>query len=99
PDVLRLGNPTKLVTPKACFRFDRDAGELALDSIHSPWTLDDIRQNTGFELGVSGPVPATPAPTAEELRTLRSTVREKMLIASPAYAAWARGTLVEPQPA
>ena len=53
PDVLRLGNPTKLVTPKACFRFDKEAGVLRLDTIHSPWTLADIRENTGFDLGVS----------------------------------------------
>jgi glutaconate CoA-transferase subunit B len=99
PDVLRLGNPTKLVTPKACFSFDRQAGVLRLDTIHSPWTLADIRENTGFDLGVGGPVPVTPAPSADELRVLRSTVREKMLIASPAYAAWACGTLVEQQSA
>ena len=43
--------------------------------------------------------PATKAPTAEELAALRGVVREKMLIASPAYAAWARSTLVAPQAA
>ena len=98
-NVVRLGHPTKLVTPKACFRFDREAGVLRLDTIHSPWTLADIRENTGFDLGVDDPVRMTPAPSVEELRVLRSVVREKMLIASPAYAAWARNTLVEPQSA
>ena len=99
PDVLRLGSPTKLVTPKACFRFDPGAGVLRLDTIHAPWTLADIRENTGFDPGVSGAVPPTKAPTVEELTALRGVVREKMLIASPAYAAWARSTLVEPQSA
>src|SRR5688572_5217266 len=99
PDVIRLGHPTKLMTPKACFRFEKDEGVLRLDTIHSPWTLADIRENTGFDLGVSGPAPTTKAPTAEELTALRGVVREKMLVASPAYAAWARSTLVEPQSA
>jgi glutaconate CoA-transferase subunit B len=99
PDVIRLGHPTKLVTPKASFRFAQDEGVLKLDTIHSPWTLADIRENTGFDLGVPGSAPATKAPTAEELATLRGAVREKMLVASPAYAAWARATLVEPQSA
>jgi glutaconate CoA-transferase subunit B len=97
PDVVRLGNPAKLVTPKATFRFEKDDGLFKLDTIHPPWTLADIRENTGFELGVSGTVAATKAPTAEELAALRGVVREKMLVASPAYAAWARGTLVAPQ--
>lgn len=92
PDVLRLGHPSKLVTPKANFRFDKDEGVLRLDTIHSPWTLTDIRENTGFDLGVSGPVAATPAPTPEELETLRCVVREKM-ITTGTYAEWARRTL------
>jgi glutaconate CoA-transferase, subunit B len=92
PDVLRLGHPTKVVTPKACFRFEKDEGVLRLDTIHSPWTLEDIRENTGFDLGVNATVPATPAPTAEELRMLRQVVRPKM-IATGTYANWARGNL------
>ena len=63
----------------------------------------DARRHTGEHRvrprRVGGPVAVTPAPSAEELRVLRGTVREKMLIASPAYAAWARGTLVEQQSA
>src|SRR5262245_3641087 len=67
PDVLRLGNPTKVITPKAIFRFDKEAGCLRLDTIHARYTLDEIRENTGFDLGVTGPVATTPPPSAEEL--------------------------------
>lgn len=89
PDnVLRLGGPSKVVTPRAIFRFDREEGCLRLDSIHPPHTLDDIRENTGFELGDVSGVTATPEPTAEELRVLRGVVRPKM-IATGTYAAWA----------
>lgn len=41
PDVLRLGHPTKVVTPKAMFHFEKDAGVLKLATIYPPWTLDD----------------------------------------------------------
>ena len=91
-NVLRLGNPSKLITPKANFRFDKDEARLRLDSIHPSYTLDEIRENTGIELGVTGPVATTPAPTAEELRVLRSVVRPKM-IATGTYAAWAERSL------
>ena len=55
-------------------------------------TLDEIRENTGFDLGVTGPVATTPAPTAEELRVLRSVVRPKM-IETGTYAVWAERAL------
>ncbi len=92
PDVLRLGNPSKAITPKANFRFEKDEGLLRLDTIHPPWTLDDIQANTGFDLGLNGPVKATPAPTSEELHTLRQVIRRKM-IDSGTYAEWARKSL------
>ncbi len=92
PDVLRLGYPTKLVTPKATFRYDKDAGVLKLDTIHSPWTLGDIRANTGFDLEVSRPIPATPAPSDEELHVLRHVIRRKM-IDTGTYADWAQRSL------
>jgi len=91
PDVLRHGHPSKAVTPKANFRFDRDAGLLRLDSVHPAYTLDDIRECTGFDVG-TGPVSTTPAPTTEELAVLRQVIRRKM-IDTGTYAEWARKSL------
>jgi glutaconate CoA-transferase subunit B len=92
PEVLRLGGPSKVITPKATFRFDAGARALALESVHPPHELQEIRESTGFDLGTAGPVPATAAPTAEELRTLRGTVRSKM-IETGTYASWAERAL------
>jgi len=92
PDVLRRGHPSKMVTPKATFRFDKNAAVFKLDTIHPPWTLDDIRANTGFELDVNGAIPATPAPTEEELHVLRHVIRRRM-IDTGTYAAWAQQSL------
>lgn len=91
-EVLRRGHPSKLITPKAIFHFDKAADCLRLDSIHPPYDLADIREHTGFDLGVSGPVAATPPPSVEELRVLRGTVRTKMIEAG-AYAGWAAKAL------
>jgi glutaconate CoA-transferase subunit B len=92
PETVRLGGPSKVVTPKATFRFDKEAGCLRLESIHPPYLLDEIRENTGFDLGVSGSVPATVPPSVEELDTLRHVVRRKM-IETGTYGAWAERTL------
>jgi glutaconate CoA-transferase subunit B len=91
PDVLRLGGPSKVVTPKATFAFHKEAGELQLESIHPPHTFEDIRENTGFDLGVAR-APATKPPTDEELLTLRGPIRRKM-IETDTYRAWAQRAL------
>ena len=95
PDVLRLGHPSRVLPPKASFRFERDKGFLQLDSIHPPHTLEDVQENTGFDLGVTGTVATTPVPTRDELRLLRQVIRGKM-IATDTYAEWARKNLFEP---
>lgn len=92
PDVLRYGNPSKVVTPKATFRFDKDAEQLRLDTVHPGYTLDDIRDSTGFDLGAVTNAGITPAPTDDELQALRGPVRTKM-IETGTYAEWARKTL------
>jgi glutaconate CoA-transferase subunit B len=92
PEVLRLGGPSKVITPKATFRFDEEAARLRLESIHPPYALEEIRENTGFDVGVTGAVTATVRPSADELETLRSVVRRKM-IETDTYAGWAERTL------
>lgn len=92
PEVMRLGGPSKVITPKATFRFDKEAARLRLESIHPTYSLDEIRENTGFDLGVSGAVTTTAPPSADELQTLRGVVRRKM-IDTGTYASWAERTL------
>jgi glutaconate CoA-transferase subunit B len=92
PDVVRLGGPSKVITPKATFRFVPEVGCLRLESIHPPCTLDEIRENTGFDLGVDAPVAATQPPSADELAVLRQVVRP-LMIETGTYADWAEKTL------
>ena len=94
PDTLRLGGPSKIITPKATFGFDKAAGVLRLESVHPPYTLDEIRENTGFDVG-AGNVPPTAPPSFEELTTLRTVVRRKML-ETGTYASWAERALGTP---
>jgi glutaconate CoA-transferase subunit B len=89
PQVLRHGGPSKVITPKATFRFHPSPGVLRLESIHPPHTLAQVRADTGFDLGLAGPARATAEPTAEELRTLRAVVRPQM-IETGTYPEWAR---------
>lgn len=62
--------PSVVVTDLAVYGFDDD-GEMALRSLHEGATLDEVRASIGWEIRIPAEVPATPRPTAEELRLIR----------------------------
>ena len=92
PEVLRLGGPSKVVTPIATLRFDPERRVLVLESVHPPHSAREVAGRTGFDLGPLEGIPATPEPSAEELKTLRQVVRPRM-IETGTYAEWAQSTL------
>jgi glutaconate CoA-transferase subunit B len=59
-----------VVTDLGIYHFD-ESGEMRLDSIHPGATLDQVRDTMGWQPKVAGPLPTTPAPSAEELRLIR----------------------------
>lgn len=83
--VYREGGPALVVTPKAVFAWDKVAGEWNLDRVQPGSSAEEVRANTGFPLPVSPAVHANPMPTEEELRVLRTVVREKMVRSYPAF--------------
>jgi glutaconate CoA-transferase subunit B len=66
--VTTRGNVWKIVTPLCVFEYRH--GRLRLDSIHYYSSLEEVRENTGFELEADE-IRTTPAPTAQELAALR----------------------------
>jgi glutaconate CoA-transferase subunit B len=77
-NVYREGGPTLVVTPKAVLGWDNSAKEWVLQQVHPGSAVDDVKENTGFELRVLPSVQITPPPSAEELHMLRTIVREKL---------------------
>lgn len=57
--------------------FDPESRRLQLESLHPGVTVEQVRDNTGFELPVPDRVPVTEAPSEEELETLRSIDPER----------------------
>ena len=51
-----------------------DDGELTLTEIHPGVTVEQVRENTGWDLKVAGDLRVTDAPTAEEQRALEELV-------------------------
>ncbi|MBI3965498.1 MAG: CoA-transferase [Chloroflexi bacterium] len=66
--VTGVGNVDRVVTPLAVLR--RQEGRLRIESVHAHSSVEEIVENTGFDLGIVEPVPVTPEPTAAELAAL-----------------------------
>ena len=77
---LERGGPELVFTPKCIFDFDKQAGRMRVKSIHPGVSIDDVRDNTGFDLGPLDGVPTTPLPSPEELRVLREEVDPNRLL-------------------
>ena len=66
--VTTRGNLWKIVTPLCVFEFKN--GKLHLDTIHPTSSLQEVKENTGFEL-LYDEIKYTAEPTKEELMTLK----------------------------
>lgn len=84
-NVYREGGPTLVVTPKAVLAWDKVAGEWTLDRVQPGSSVEEVQANTGFTLPVSPAVHTNPILTEEELRVLRTVVREKMRRSYPEF--------------
>lgn len=92
PSVYRPGGLHLVITPMAILLLNKETGNLQLSSVHPGYTVDDVRQNTGFELPLyEGAAAQTEPPSAEELKLLRGPVREHVARIYPAFAAKAFG--------
>jgi len=68
---LKTKGPTKVITDKCILEPDPETKELTVVSIHPGVTRDEITEACGWPIRFGSAVVETPAPTAEELATLR----------------------------
>jgi glutaconate CoA-transferase subunit B len=74
---LRGDGPHRLITDNAVIGFDPDTHSATLLSLHPVVRLEEVLENTGFPLHIPKDVPATPLPTAEEVRLLQEEIDPK----------------------
>lgn len=68
------GGPRLAVTPLGVFDFEPASKAMRIRSLHDGVTLEEVRDNTGFDLVVPQTIPRTTPPDAEELFVLRHAV-------------------------
>lgn len=93
----RPGGPHALLTNRCLFSFNKEKRRFCLQSLHPGHTLEEIRDETGFEFDLAaspdGQIPTTPEPDRETLALLRGEVLDKIEETYPNYAARMRAML------
>ena len=87
PGVHRPGGPRALVTPLCLFIFNQAKRRFTLASLHPGVSLEEVRDQTGFEFDVPGKVPETIPPQNEWLALLRGRVAREIADPYPKFAA------------
>jgi len=65
--------PYRVITQLGVMGFDENK-EMSLLSVHPGITVEEVQENTSFELHVKGEIAVTEEPTREELRLLREEI-------------------------
>ena len=88
PDnVYRTGGPIALVTNRCVFSFEKSKKRFRLDSVHPGHTIEEVRDQTGFDFDLPADVGETPAPDADTLRLIRERVAPELAEVYPEFTA------------
>ena len=66
--------PHKIITDLAVMGFSKETCRMSLESMHSGVTLEQVKENTGFELEIPDEIGLTPEPNEDALKILREEV-------------------------
>lgn len=86
PGVHRPGGPHALVTNLCVMRFDRAKARFRLASVHPGVTVEEVRDQTGFDFDIGETTPETITPPAEDLALIRGEIAEAIANPYPKFA-------------
>jgi glutaconate CoA-transferase subunit B len=86
-NVYRTGGPHALVTDLCLFGFDKNKGRFHLVSVHPGHTVEEVRDNTGFDFDAPEQVPTTALPDEATLEVLRESISHEIAKGYPQFAA------------
>ena len=85
--VYRPGGPYALVTELCLMMFNRERKRFRLTSVHPGHSVEEVRDNTGFEFDLPEDVPETSGPTDGRLDLLRSRISSEIAKTYPEFVA------------
>lgn len=85
PHVYRPGGPIALITNRCLFSFAN--GRFRLESVHPGHSVEEVRDNTGFDYDTASQVGETAPPSPATLKLLREAVAPQLAEVYPQFAA------------
>jgi glutaconate CoA-transferase subunit B len=79
---LEGGGPDTVITDLGIMRFDRENGEMVLTSVYPGVAVEDVRNNTGWNLRVLDDLKITEEPSEKELLILRQLDPKRIYLGS-----------------
>jgi glutaconate CoA-transferase, subunit B len=79
-DGLTQGGTLRVITDLAVFGFDPNLKQMEVEGLNPGVSLDEVRDQTGFDLLVARDLHLTEPPTETELRLLRSLDPDRLLL-------------------
>ena len=76
------GGPDAVITDLGIMRFDRETGEMVLTSVHPGVAVEDVRNNTDWNLKVADDLKITEEPSEKELLILRQLDPKRIYLGS-----------------
>ena len=77
---LLFGGVSRVVTTLGLLGFDPETKRMLIEAVHAGETVETIRANTGFELGLAPTLETTAPPAADELEMLRALDPERRFL-------------------
>jgi len=86
PEVHRPGGPYALVTPLCHMSFNKDRKRFCLETVHPGHTVEEVLDNTGFDIDITENVSTTSMPDRELLEQLRGPIAMEIAETYPRFA-------------
>jgi glutaconate CoA-transferase, subunit B len=85
--VYRPGGPIGLLTNLCWFSFDRARKRFVLETVHPGHTVEEVRDNTGFDFDLAAGVRPTTPPDEAALAVIRGPIAHQIADAYPRFVA------------
>jgi len=82
----RTGGPIGLLTKLCWFSFDKQRLRFRLETVHPGHTIEEVRDNTGFDFDCAEEVRTTPVPDTATLALMRSRIADEIAETYPRFA-------------
>ncbi|MGB2581814.1 MAG: CoA-transferase, partial [Thermoplasmata archaeon] len=77
---LQGGGPYAVITNLCTFKFDEVTGEMTVTALHEGVTIEQVQENTPWNVKVAEELVTTPPPTEKEVTTLRALDPDKIYL-------------------